>query len=77
MLGALGGALAFGFMGVFIGPTLLAVAYTVLRDWTVGSLMVSSEMDAPLTSPDQNRGQAAEPSTGAAEADTDLPKPGI
>lgn len=38
MLGVLGGALAFGFLGVFIGPTLLAVAYALLRDWTIGSL---------------------------------------
>jgi len=37
MLGVLGGALAFGFLGVFIGPTLLAVAFAMLRDWTVGS----------------------------------------
>jgi predicted PurR-regulated permease PerM len=37
MLGILGGALAFGFLGVFIGPTLLAVAYTVLHDWTIGA----------------------------------------
>jgi predicted PurR-regulated permease PerM len=37
MLGVLGGALAFGFLGVFIGPTILAVAYALLRDWTIGS----------------------------------------
>lgn len=37
MLGILGGAFAFGFLGVFIGPTLLAVAYTVLHDWTIGA----------------------------------------
>jgi predicted PurR-regulated permease PerM len=37
MLGILGGAFAFGFLGVFIGPTLLAVAYAVLHDWTVGA----------------------------------------
>jgi predicted PurR-regulated permease PerM len=40
MLGILGGAFAFGFLGVFIGPTLLAVAYTVLHDWTIGSSTV-------------------------------------
>lgn len=34
MLGVLGGAAAFGFLGVFIGPTLLAVARAVLMDWT-------------------------------------------
>ena len=33
MLGVLGGALAFGLLGVFIGPTLLAVSYTLMRNW--------------------------------------------
>jgi predicted PurR-regulated permease PerM len=33
MLGILGGAAAFGLLGVFVGPTLLAVAHTVLSDW--------------------------------------------
>lgn len=36
LLGVLGGAIAFGFLGVFIGPTLLAVGYSVMHDWTVG-----------------------------------------
>ncbi|MFO1476139.1 MAG: AI-2E family transporter [Verrucomicrobiota bacterium] len=31
--GVLGGALAFGFIGVFLGPTLLAVGFQLLRDW--------------------------------------------
>ena len=31
--GVLGGALAFGFIGVFIGPTLLAVGYRVVTEW--------------------------------------------
>jgi predicted PurR-regulated permease PerM len=37
LLGVLGGAIAFGFLGVFIGPTMLAVGYSVLHDWTVGA----------------------------------------
>lgn len=36
MIGVLGGAITFGFLGVFIGPTLLAVAYAVLHDWAMG-----------------------------------------
>jgi predicted PurR-regulated permease PerM len=36
LIGILGGAAAFGLLGVFIGPTLLAVAHVVVRDWTVG-----------------------------------------
>ncbi|MBK9140168.1 MAG: AI-2E family transporter [Verrucomicrobia bacterium] len=31
--GVIGGALAFGFIGVFIGPTLLAVGYRLVREW--------------------------------------------
>jgi len=33
-LGVLGGVFAFGFIGLFLGPTLLAVGYTLLREWT-------------------------------------------
>lgn len=34
LLGVFGGLLAFGFIGLFIGPTLLAVAYSLLIDWS-------------------------------------------
>lgn len=34
LLGVLGGVLAFGFVGIFIGPTLLAVGYGLLLNWT-------------------------------------------
>ncbi len=33
LLGVLGGAAAFGFVGIFIGPTLLAVGYRVVNEW--------------------------------------------
>jgi predicted PurR-regulated permease PerM len=32
-LGVLGGAMAFGFIGVFLGPTLLAVGYRLVVEW--------------------------------------------
>jgi predicted PurR-regulated permease PerM len=32
-LGVLGGVIAFGFIGLFLGPTLLAVGYTLLHQW--------------------------------------------
>ncbi len=32
-LGVVGGILAFGFLGLFIGPTLLAVAYNLVQEW--------------------------------------------
>ena len=34
LLGVLGGVIAFGFVGLFIGPTLLAVGYSLLSGWT-------------------------------------------
>ncbi|NMX76027.1 AI-2E family transporter [Pseudomonas sp. WS 5532] len=34
LLGVFGGLIAFGFIGLFIGPTLLAVAYSLLTDWS-------------------------------------------
>ena len=34
LLGVLGGLVAFGFIGLFIGPTLLAVAYALLLEWS-------------------------------------------
>ncbi|WP_263142874.1 AI-2E family transporter [Pseudomonas sp. RIT-PI-AD] len=36
LLGVFGGILAFGFMGLFLGPTLLAVAYSLITDWLAG-----------------------------------------
>ena len=33
LFGVMGGVLAFGFVGVFIGPTLLAVGYGLLQEW--------------------------------------------
>jgi len=34
LLGVLGGVIAFGFVGMFIGPTLLAVGYSLMSGWT-------------------------------------------
>lgn len=33
VLGVLGGALAFGLLGVFLGPVLLAVGFTLVAEW--------------------------------------------
>jgi predicted PurR-regulated permease PerM len=33
-LGVLGGVLAFGVIGAFLGPTLLAVGYRLAIEWT-------------------------------------------
>ena len=34
LLGVFGGVIAFGFVGIFIGPTLMAIGYTLAQQWT-------------------------------------------
>ena len=36
-LGVVGGVLAFGFLGVFLGPTLLAIGYVLVEEWSAGT----------------------------------------
>ena len=49
--GVLGGALTFGFIGVFLGPTLLAVGYRLVVEWAVSSrLMEKSEPEKSVQS---------------------------
>jgi predicted PurR-regulated permease PerM len=33
ILGVFGGFLAFGFLGLFVGPTLIAIMFTLLQAW--------------------------------------------
>lgn len=35
ILGVFGGLMAFGFIGLFVGPTLLAIAYNLVIEWSV------------------------------------------
>jgi predicted PurR-regulated permease PerM len=45
LLGAIGGVLAFGFIGLFLGPVLLAVGYVLVREFT-GSRPLPGEEDS-------------------------------
>jgi predicted PurR-regulated permease PerM len=46
MLGVLGGALAFGLLGVFVGPVLLGVGYTLVVEYSG-----AKKLDEPLHDP--------------------------
>lgn len=43
--GVIGGALTFGFIGVFLGPTILAVLYRLIEEWSrvPGALVAAKE----------------------------------
>lgn len=55
--GVIGGLLAIGIIGLFIGPVVLAVTYTLLTAWVSGdqkeSKMVAAE-DKPVMSPTES-----------------------
>ena len=54
LFGVLGGAMAFGFIGVFIGPTLLAVGYRLVQEW-------SSSKTAPTVSQETHKAANPQP----------------
>ena len=45
-LGVLGGVLAFGVIGAFLGPTLLAVGYRLATEWTATESAPPTEVDS-------------------------------
>ena len=47
LAGVIGGLIAFGILGIFIGPTVLAVAYTLLNAW----LAEADEVTQPVAEP--------------------------
>ena len=44
--GVVGGALAFGFIGVFLGPTLLAVGFRLVEEWNSANRVVPDDVPA-------------------------------
>jgi len=43
LLGVFGGLWAFGFMGMFIGPTLLALSYSLLGNWIKAKNLINHQ----------------------------------
>jgi predicted PurR-regulated permease PerM len=51
-MGVLGGALAFGLVGVFLGPTLLAVVFRLVEEWSSSKSLLATTDDVPLQLPE-------------------------
>jgi predicted PurR-regulated permease PerM len=45
VLGVLGGALAFGLLGIFLGPVLLGIGYTLVNEWSDSEVQDSATVD--------------------------------
>lgn len=61
--GVIGGLMAFGVVGIFVGPVVLAVAYTLLDEW----VHEAAAADAPVTHDDL--------SSSAGQRDAEEPEP--
>lgn len=48
--GVIGGALAFGLVGVFLGPTLLAVAFRLIEEWSSHSSGPGGDLERDVIS---------------------------
>lgn len=51
MLGVLGGALSFGLLGIFVGPVLLAIGYTLVSEWSAERGRMEDASVSDLTGP--------------------------
>jgi len=56
LVGVIGGLLTFGLIGIFVGPVVLAVTYTLMMAWTNEELPEAMHEDLPesLANPLQN-----------------------
>jgi predicted PurR-regulated permease PerM len=49
LLGAIGGVITFGFIGLFLGPVLLAVGYALMREYTASRGSADTELPPDVT----------------------------
>jgi predicted PurR-regulated permease PerM len=71
-LGVLGGLLTFGFLGIFLGPTLLGLGYVLFQEWT-GAPWSTQSASHPVgaAAPLVRRGAADPPGTSADQSPTE------
>jgi predicted PurR-regulated permease PerM len=66
--GVLGGLFAFGFLGLFLGPTLLAIGYVLFQEWSGEPRSAKKETPIGAASEPFTRRGAAEESSASAVA---------
>jgi len=59
LIGALGGMISAGLVGLFVGSVALALGYQLFMEW-VGTAGTDDEAEPPQTEPDANTARAAE-----------------
>jgi predicted PurR-regulated permease PerM len=59
VLGVFGGALAFGLLGIFLGPVLLGVGYTLANEWATAERAAGAESVSAEVAAGADRGAGA------------------
>ena len=67
LFGVLGGLMAFGFLGIFLGPTLLGLGYVLFQEWSGGPQPATTELGAGVAAPPPVPPRAAAPSRAHAK----------
>jgi predicted PurR-regulated permease PerM len=58
LFGVLGGLIAFGFLGIFLGPTLLALGYALFEEWSAEPRSAEGEVSEEKAPPSVRPGAA-------------------
>jgi predicted PurR-regulated permease PerM len=61
--GVLGGLMAFGFLGVFLGPTLLAIGSVLFQEWSGERRVAKNEAHGEVARPPSDRRSGADGSS--------------
>ncbi|MEO8536542.1 MAG: AI-2E family transporter [Betaproteobacteria bacterium] len=70
LLGVLGGAIAFGFIGIFLGPVLLAVGYALLTEWAASREIIELATPQDIGDADSRRSGVIRHAGDASPVDT-------
>lgn len=65
--GVLGGLMAFGFLGVFLGPTLLTIGYVLLQEWSGAPRSATNEVASEVAPAHPVQPRAAEGSSASGD----------
>jgi predicted PurR-regulated permease PerM len=61
LLGVVGGALGFGLVGIFLGPALLAIGYSLVQEWASDAAQPPEQAALPHDTDLSRAGEALPP----------------
>jgi predicted PurR-regulated permease PerM len=75
--GVIGGLISLGLIGIFVGPVVLAVGYTLLRDWVNDERFLSAPEDVAAAAPVVDVIAAPQPQPTQDSSSRPVPPPAV